>query len=397
MVEVRAIRESEREECLRLWQTVWPGDGTGYFERYFYGDVEWLPYYTRVCLVEGRIVSAVHICKRTVACGDFRLTMGGIANVATLPDQRGKGYNTACLQQAIGIMEADSMDFSLLFTGITGYYAREGYAPLSMRNVSGRVSPGAMSSPSAYKTRGAQADDLPAIQAIYNRYNHTRPFTVQRYPAYWRDWMRLTPTELQESVLVSADDNGTVTGYVAFTGGPDEFFLTELGLEGDESERSTIARSLMAGVVAKAHGKQPRLSARVAFDAPVLSALQHILEPEEWQTDTHGMVRLLHRENLFRSLVMEWNDRWRQAGRPQGTLDFVTPYGITRLQATDTFLRVEADDNLSAANALSQETFFGLLFGLMTPEQATPERELYPLLAALFPGQDAIYWHADGF
>ena len=71
------------------------------FPALFRGRVEWLPYYTQVAVDAGRIVSAVHICRRTVACGDFRLTMGGIANVATLPEYRGKGLNTACLRAAI--------------------------------------------------------------------------------------------------------------------------------------------------------------------------------------------------------------------------------------------------------------------------------------------------------
>ena len=85
-MEVRALRESERDACLAMWRTVWPGASEAYFRRYFEGDVEWLPYYTQVAVDAGRVVSAVHICKRTVACGDFRLQMGGIANVATLPE-----------------------------------------------------------------------------------------------------------------------------------------------------------------------------------------------------------------------------------------------------------------------------------------------------------------------
>src|SRR5579862_21490 len=125
--QVRAIHAEEREECLALWCTVWPGDSDAYFRRYFYGDVEWLPYYTQVGVLDGKIVSAVHICKRSVACGDYRLTMGGIANVATLPEYRGRGYNMQCLKRAIEIMEADAMDFSLLGTGINDYYARQGF------------------------------------------------------------------------------------------------------------------------------------------------------------------------------------------------------------------------------------------------------------------------------
>src|SRR3569623_1514954 len=91
---IRSLREEEREACIDLWCTVWPGQNSrAYFRRYFYGDIDWLPYYTQVAEIEGRLVSAVQICRRVVACGDVQLTMGGIANVATAPAFRGKGYN----------------------------------------------------------------------------------------------------------------------------------------------------------------------------------------------------------------------------------------------------------------------------------------------------------------
>ena len=61
--------------------------------------------------------------------------MGGIANVATLPEFRGKGYSTACLKQTIAVMEGDAMDFSLLFTGINGYYERQGYISRKRDNI----------------------------------------------------------------------------------------------------------------------------------------------------------------------------------------------------------------------------------------------------------------------
>src|SRR5579871_731509 len=105
--EFLAIREEEREECIDLWCTAFESDHRAYFARYFYSDPEWLPTYTQVAVVDGKLVSAVTICKRVVACGDLRLTMGGIGNVAPLPDYRGRGYNIACMRQAIAIMEAD--------------------------------------------------------------------------------------------------------------------------------------------------------------------------------------------------------------------------------------------------------------------------------------------------
>ena len=54
------------------------------------------------------------------------------------------------------------------------------------------------------------------------------------------------------------------------------------------------------------------------------------------------MARLLNRESLLRSFLLEWNDRWISAGRPPGEIVFQTPYGPVRLDASGQFLKVEA-------------------------------------------------------
>ena len=159
-VEFRAVREEEKEACIALWCTVWQGaNSETYFRRYFFGDVEWLPYYTQVAVEDGEIVSAVQICKRTVPCGEYRLVMGGIANVATLPEHRGKGYNTECMKRAIAVMEADAMDFSLLFTGINAYYARLGYCDMPRPNLAGTLRESLAPLALPYRVRLATATD----------------------------------------------------------------------------------------------------------------------------------------------------------------------------------------------------------------------------------------------
>lgn len=170
--EVRSIRPEEREECLQLWCDTWPSQhNRAYFERYFYGDVEWLPYYTQVGLLGGRIVAAVHIVKRIVACAEFSLTIGGIANVATRAEYRGRGFNSACLKSAVGIMEADAMDFSLLFTGINDYYRRFGFSTLPMRRRDGAIRPQFTPRPNAYRVRDAGAADIPMLRRPCLRYD----------------------------------------------------------------------------------------------------------------------------------------------------------------------------------------------------------------------------------
>jgi N-acetylglutamate synthase-like GNAT family acetyltransferase len=393
--EFRAIREEEREACLDLWCTVFPGAGRDYFRRYFYGDVEWLPYYTQVAVLDGKLVSSVHICKRVVACGDFQLTMGGIANVATLPEHRGQGYNTECLRRAVGIMEADAMDFSLLGTGINAFYERVGFATLHHDSLYGPIRADFAPRPTPVVLRPATAADLPTVQAIYAEYNRQRPYTVQRTEAYWRDWVRVSPERIPETLLVATLPDGTVQGYVRYhLSDRDVADVTELGVR--TADADTLTSALLEAVAERARAAQKaQLHFGIAQEPDVAAAARTILAEENWYTHKHDMVRLLHRENLLRAVALGLNERWIAAGRPGGALTFETPYGPVRLDANGTFLRAEPVEE--ATEALGQAMLFVLLFGLTAPEQAMTDTALHPLLAALFPRRPAIYWNADGF
>lgn len=401
---IRSLREEEREACLDLWCKVWPGENSrAYFRRYFYGDVEWLPYYTQVAEIDGRLVSAVHICRRVVACGDLQLTMGGIANVATDPEFRGKGYSSACLRQAIAVMEADVMDFSLLFTGINGFYAREGFVDWPRERRRGMIRADFAPRSTSLLVRPAGSADLPAIETLYADYNQARPIAVQRTHAYWRDWIGLTPDSMAEPPLIALDAAGRPVGYaryqVNFYRGhqinEDYAYITEIGIAA-QVEAQQVAEALLDAVTQRALASGKReLHLSVGWDAPIQAALDGLLSTVESNRTVSGMVRLLHRDNLLRSLVPELTDRWIAAGRPPGVLRFATPYGVTELNANGTFLRIQAAEE--AEEALMQSVLFGLLFGSLSPEEATPNTTLHSLLYALFPAYGTVYWGADGF
>ena len=426
MIEIRALRENERDACIDLWRTVWPGDNDAYFRRYFEGDVEWLPYYTQVAMEDGKLVSAVHICKRTVACGDFRLQMGGIANVATLPGYRGRGLNTACLRSAIAIMEADALDFSLLFTGINGYYAREGFSNLKRVRLRGILAKERALPANRLLVRPALPQDLDQIFEVYNSYNAVRPIAVQRSPGYWRDWIGLTAQRLGGShpPLVAVDESGRVVGYIIyhlnFYPGhqvtEDYAYVSEYGAltrpdgsismsaEKDDSTSGitasdSIATALLGGVAERALSSGKReLHLSIALDASIRNAMSQLCEATAENVTESCMARLLHRENLLRSFLMEWNDRWTSGGRPGGEALFSTPYGPVRLNANGPFLAVSSVDNPSdSREPLDQSTLLGLLFGAVRPEHLAVQPEQSALLKSLFPPQDGVYWSADGF
>ncbi len=401
---IRSLREEDRDSCLDLWCTVWPSEGSrAYFSRYFYSDIDWLPYYTQVADVEGRIVSAVHICRRVVACGDMQLTMGGIANVATAMEFRGEGYSTACLRRALAVMEGDAMDFSLLFTGINPYYVREGYVDWPRERKRGTIRADFLPRPTPLRVRSATSADIHTIQALYTGYNRTRPIAVQRTAAYWRDWIEFVPDSMGEPPLLALDAEGRTLGYacyqVNFYRGhqlnEDYAYVTEIGFSVD-ADQQAVATALLDAIAQRALASGKReLHLSVVLDRPICAALDGLLAAPESNITFSGMARLLHRDSLLRSLTPELTDRWIAAGRPRGVLTFATPYGPTELNANGPFLRVQGIDREEAV--MPQSTLFGLLFGSLSPEEATEETDLHPLLRALFPPHGTVFWGADGF
>ena len=402
-LEYRAVRDNDEEkaQCLDLWCAVFGDTNREYFARYFYGDTEWLPYYTQVAVLDERIVSSVSTVKRTVACGDFKLTMGGVANVSTYLEHRGKGYNLECLKRIIGIMEADAFDFTTLGTGIPPYYEKVGYELQKSTHLSGTIADGFSLRESPYAVRIATPEDRPRIQEIYEQYNEKRPIAVQRDESYWRGWV----CDSAEPPLLAIDSNGVIVGYAATAiglfhgssmedehGGVSEFgtALTE------PAEKIQVAKALLDTLMQETikEGKR-EFNVDIALDSEVLSALKETLVDRKSRPETGDMIRLLHRSHLLKSFTLDLNERWHHAEKPSGTLDFSTPYGGVRLNATGSLLKVEETD--ATIDPISQANLFGLLFGAVSPESVTTDPEKHLLLEALFPRQAAVYYSADGF
>lgn len=203
-MEIRPLRADETDACLDLWGAAFPHTGRAFFVKYFARDETWRPEDTVVCVVDGTIVSGATFVRRTVGLGDKRLTFGGVANVGTLPEARGKGYSTAVLTRLIAQMDDAGMDFSLLGTGITGFYARLGWAEWMRPYIAG-VPTVAGDTPAL---RPATGDDLPQIRAWHAAYNAGRPIAAERSDDAWTRWLGVTPESIPSGLYIG--DGGYV-------------------------------------------------------------------------------------------------------------------------------------------------------------------------------------------
>jgi predicted N-acetyltransferase YhbS len=207
----RALRPDEQAECLDLWARVF-SPSHDYFERYF-RDPLWQPDYTRVCVVDGRLVAAVQVVRRPVRLTNGAiLWMAGIANVATLPEYRGHGFASQLLRDLHAVMDAEDFAFGLLFTGIHDFYARLGWERLPLPLYQATPTPVDLG---GWRFRIAEPDDLPHLQRWYDAFYADHPLTVARDDAYWRNWTRWDDPTWRAKFYLAEDPAGTPRGYLA--------------------------------------------------------------------------------------------------------------------------------------------------------------------------------------
>lgn len=169
---IRGVRKEEREQLLSLLKSAFPNTEIEWFPPYYDGDPYYKLEYTRVWEENGVLVSTVQIVKKILRIGDQTILLGGIANVGTHPDHRGRGYATALLQDSIRLMNEEGYHLSLLFTGIQPFYERLGWREIPFPYLHSSSLPQNISPQP--NTREEKDEDIPQIVRIYNEFNEER-------------------------------------------------------------------------------------------------------------------------------------------------------------------------------------------------------------------------------
>ncbi|MEJ5251221.1 MAG: GNAT family N-acetyltransferase [Chthonomonadetes bacterium] len=389
-VTFRAIRPDEFEACLDVWDAAFEDTPREYFRKYFTGDPWFHPEYTR-CAFEGtRMVSAVQIVRREVRVGQVTLTLGGIANVGTVPAYRSKGYSTQLLRDAITVMENEGFDFSMLFTGIHGFYARLGWESAPVQVMSAEIRPELPEPEGGYRIRPLADADLEALCACYEQCNAGRSLTVVRSPAYlrgWTGWDERTP----DGVFV-AEAAGKLVGYIVAPIG-DRLSIIEVGWLPAYSECVFPLILHVARLASERQVTHARL--QIPRDHVLMNVVRNLFHRFVWYEHA-PMVRVIRLQPLINKLLPELSWRVQTVGA-KGTVRL-------RLQSGTVGLRATGDGVVRDANALpevilTQAQLLGLVFGLVGAEELPHPMppQTRALLNVLFPRQPAIYWEWDGF
>ncbi|MDH7482088.1 MAG: GNAT family N-acetyltransferase [Armatimonadota bacterium] len=392
--EFRAIRPDEFDECLNLWATVFERVGRNYFLPYFYGDPWFKLEYTRVCVVDGKLVSAVQICERLVSVGVADIVMGGIANVATLPEYRGKGYSSRLLKDSIRVMRRCGFDFSLLFTGIQPFYERLGWKSMPMPYLMGKLKQNIKPlEVRGYVVRQRTDDDFPGIQAVYQAYNNARPLTVRRPTNYWKGYVQ--PRFGQPDNTIVAERGGTIIGYVFSPSDKDTFRISEIGcLPGQEACFDLLITC--AAARARDMGAQG-LWCNVPQEPRILKALRRVSDDLQVREYHSGMYRLIDIRSLGARLMHELNLRVRNNMLSSGAISLDTEFGSLELTVSDSQVNLGAYDPMHVQ--ISQEDLFSLIFGFKSVDELQIETtlEAHKIISTLFPKQKPVFWGPDHF
>jgi GNAT superfamily N-acetyltransferase len=227
--ELRGLRPEERGEAIALWVEVFGDESGEYFARYFEADPEpgthergeWVADADcHVAVADGRLVSAVHVCRRRLlwSRGDSELLCGAVANVATRPEYRRRGLSRALLRRSVAAMEQDGFAFSMLLTGSFSHYAAVGWeaTPVPHRAVSLFPDPPEPEQP----VHVLPPVPIPAVaRSLYDTLP-LRPLHLRRTAPHWDGWVARYWQPSGEAALLLAGPPGDETGYAVLLARP---------------------------------------------------------------------------------------------------------------------------------------------------------------------------------
>lgn len=172
---------------------------------------------------------------------------GGIADVATHPAYRRRGYAGELMRAALGGMRERGIHLSMLHPFAHAFYRRYGWE-LATEAVSYRLEPTDLpTSLHQKRVRAYQDEDLSHMTALLEGEASRHPLCVRRGEAYWRT---LLEREGTEAAVYEAD--GRVEGYALYGQG-----------EGRNVPRALTVRELVAATPA---AREALISFMAAFD-----------------------------------------------------------------------------------------------------------------------------------
>ena len=415
-MEIRAAKAHERDEIVDLISAVFVEKCRPRYASQHYRDSTYELDQSRVCIVDGKIVSYVRVSDRSMYIGETVVKLGGIGMVVTSPEYRGRGYASALLRDAIAYMEAQNYDLSLLFTTIQPFYMPLGWASFPQTNFELELLDKKTFAPSGWKSRRFDLErDLTQISQIYDQHNKGRTGTVLRPEKLWRDGysqqVGMLPSLVVEKEgqigayanLAFPDDDQGIDAYLA-TYYPN---LREVGC------RSTNPDSLLAlchAILEAAYDRSVEsISGRLTQHHPMTLLLsEESGSPLSFSIYERVMYRVISLVRLFQKLIPKFEAELTSSGMADRSGSFHFTVGDQDCTLNVNQGKVAVTTNGSGRTKVKLDTyhFLKVLFGDATFGQLDEFNRIkglnlqpdeIALLSTLFPKDDPTYWICDYF
>lgn len=377
---------------------------------------------SRIGKVDGKIVSYTRVSDRPIYVAGRVVRMGGIGAVSTHPDYRGRGYNSLVLQDAVRYMEEEGYDISMLFTGVSGHYGKQGWVPFPEHSISvapasepGRT--GQRSQPT-FRLKGAQGKrrdtweirpfeekrDLDEVVQIYEKHCRPRNGTAVRNPDYWRcghsRFMGVMPN------LVVAKGR-KLAAYLKCGASSEAVSVAEVGYLPECPE---VVWSMARYLVKSASENGAReISFRLGRVHPLPEAVCEISNGRMSHSEGEGMMlRLINLPSLLRKIAPGLRRHLKRSGLPaaRASVAFVVDGQCATVKIEDGKLTVEEGAKGRAKLPLDMRTMLRMILGHSTFNQMADLHQVHgvkvsaraaAILDALFPPGDLVYWGCDHF
>jgi predicted acetyltransferase len=140
----------------------------------------------RVVVAGGKVVSCLTIVPAAVQIGSARVSMGGIGNVSTLPEEQNHGYASALMRDTLRVLREQGFWTSVLFPFSFSFYRKFGYE-LGGNQCQYWSRPHNI--PAFGERRHCQqagVEALPAFAAMYSQHQSIRSCGLVRDDERWR-------------------------------------------------------------------------------------------------------------------------------------------------------------------------------------------------------------------
>ncbi len=257
-MEIRTLEAGERVDVARLLEA-WPlaegGTAGDRFRKQAEFDPNWADENVFVATERDRTLATLTILPRRLQILGHAIPTGGIGNLYTVPEARGRGIATELLDQACRSIRERGLELAVAFPGAPpatpeffkerGWHVWGGQQTILRRDPKAPVREGRDEDYELRPVDRADERALQSVRSIHSAYGASRSGTVVRDDALWRACLGLSPA-LREEFWI-ARRGGLSVAYARAAIVDDVLTIIEFGRfeDGAEALASLVASLLI--------------------------------------------------------------------------------------------------------------------------------------------------------